>query len=193
MLLRALAPGKTTEIVLHGAKLEGPLRVWTSFPAQVEVAADDSKSSERTQVACKVTLGAGRPVGIGGIVVATPSGVSDVLYVMIDDLPSVAASGVNHAWRRCRKSACPSPSTAYAKGRYPITTVSRPKRASGFRAKSLRRGWAGILIRWSACSMRAATRSCLPTMILRAAPTRDLFSPHRADGQYVHGAARQSL
>src|SRR5688500_11997128 len=30
----AVAPGKTTEVTLSGAKLDQPLRIWTSFPAQ---------------------------------------------------------------------------------------------------------------------------------------------------------------
>src|SRR5262245_46610067 len=39
----ALAPGKTTELTLHGSKLDGLLRVWTSFPAHVEIEAGDQK------------------------------------------------------------------------------------------------------------------------------------------------------
>jgi hypothetical protein len=93
----ALTPGKTTEISLHGTKLDGDVHVWTSFPAHVETTSADTNQKERTQLTCKVTVGAGVAVGIGGIVVATPSGVSDIAYVMIDDLPSVADNGQNHA------------------------------------------------------------------------------------------------
>src|SRR5262245_50593094 len=76
----AIAPGRTTEIVLHGTKLGPGARVWTSFPAQVEIAADPS-AKEPAQLTCRLTLPSGSGVGIGGIAVATPAGLSDVLYV----------------------------------------------------------------------------------------------------------------
>lgn len=90
----AIAPGKTTEIALHGTKLDGPIRVWTSFPAQVEIVPNSPKG--RTQVLCKVTLAADVPVGVGGIVVSTIHGASDPLLVMVDDLPSLAEGGKNN-------------------------------------------------------------------------------------------------
>jgi len=92
----AVAPGRTTEIVLHGAKLGGPVRLWTSFPAQVEITSDPN-AKDPTQVACKLTLAAGVPAGIGGVALATPAGMTDVLYLMIDDLPSIAESSSNHS------------------------------------------------------------------------------------------------
>ena len=33
----AAAPGKTTDITLSGSKLDQPLKVWSSFPATIEV------------------------------------------------------------------------------------------------------------------------------------------------------------
>ena len=93
----ALAPGKTTEVTLHGAKLGGALRVWTSFPAQVELAVGDDRQSDKNQVVCKLTLSTGVAVGIGGIAVASADGLSDVVYLMIDDLPSIADAGNNHS------------------------------------------------------------------------------------------------
>src|SRR5687768_10072247 len=85
----AIAPGKTTEVTLTGAKLDAPLKLWTSFPAQVEIVPGDPAAKGKTSLVCKVTLPAGAPVGIGGIAVASSEGVSDVLCLMIDDLPSV--------------------------------------------------------------------------------------------------------
>jgi Bacterial pre-peptidase C-terminal domain len=93
----ALAPGKTTELTLHGGKLDGALRVWTSFPAHVEIEAGDPKQKDRKAANCKITLAAEAPLGIGGIAVANTDGASDVVYLMIDDLPSVADSGNNHS------------------------------------------------------------------------------------------------
>src|SRR5262245_10556305 len=70
----AVAPGKTTELTLHGAKLVAPFRVWTSFPAQVEVLTADASRKDAAQATCKLTLSANVPVGVGGIAVATADG-----------------------------------------------------------------------------------------------------------------------
>src|SRR3954469_16483273 len=51
----AVVPGKTTELTLHGSKLDGPLHVWTSFPAQIEFAAADEKVKDRKDAVCKLT------------------------------------------------------------------------------------------------------------------------------------------
>jgi hypothetical protein len=93
----AVAPGKTTEVTLHGTKLDGPLKLWTSFPCQVELAPGDPSQKEPVSMVAKFTLAAGAPCGIGGVAVANAKGVSDVLYLMIDDLPSAADSGNNHS------------------------------------------------------------------------------------------------
>jgi hypothetical protein len=101
----AVAPGKTTEVVLYGTKLEGKVRVWTSFAAEVEV--EEGKSKEGKEIRAKIRLGNGVPVGIGGMVVGTTGGVSDVLYVMVDDLPSASASGVNRSAATAQEVALP--------------------------------------------------------------------------------------
>ena len=102
----AAAPGKTTEITIHGTKLDGPIRVWTSFAAQVEVVPGNPKG--RTTFVCKVTLPADAPVGVGGIVVSTINGVSDPLPLMIDDLPSVADIATNNAPAMAQEIALPA-------------------------------------------------------------------------------------
>jgi hypothetical protein len=102
-------PGATTEIKLEGTKLNGPLRVWTSFSAGVEVVAGDSKAKDADkQATCRLALSPNVPVGIGGIVVATPTGVSDVSYVMIDDLRTVPEAGDNHAPAQAQQVALPA-------------------------------------------------------------------------------------
>lgn len=110
----AVAPGQTTELVLTGTRLTGPLRLWTSFPARIEWVASDAqaapippgtsasgknvsgKDAPPMQVRCRVTVPAGVAGGIGGLAVATQQGISDVYYVMVDDLPSVAEAAENH-------------------------------------------------------------------------------------------------
>jgi len=93
----AVQPGQTIELTLQGAKLDGPLQVWTSFPAKVELVPGAADAKDQASRVCKVTIDATVSVGIGGLIVSSPAGVSDVALVLIDDLPSVADNGANHA------------------------------------------------------------------------------------------------
>lgn len=92
----AVAPGKTTEITLSGAKLDAPLKVWSSLPAQIELVPGDPNAKDKTSLVCKVTMPAGAPLGIGGIVLADNKGISEPLLMMVDDLPSVLDNSGNH-------------------------------------------------------------------------------------------------
>jgi hypothetical protein len=93
----AVQPGQTIELTLHGAKLDDPLQVWTSFPSKVELVPGAADAKDQTSRVCKVTVDATVPVGIGGIIVGSPVGVSDVALGLVDDLPTVADNGKNHA------------------------------------------------------------------------------------------------
>lgn len=104
----AVQPGQTIEVTLHGAKLDDPLQVWTSFPAKVEVVPGAADAKDQKSRVCKVTLDAGVPVGIGGLVVGSPTGVSDVSLVVIDDLPSVADNAKNHSLEQAQAVTVPA-------------------------------------------------------------------------------------
>jgi hypothetical protein len=94
---QAAAPGKTTEVVVRGSKLDEPLRVWTSFPAQVQVVQENVEAKGRAEVKLQVTIDAATPPQVGGLFVATADGVSSPAFYMIDDLPSVADNGKNRS------------------------------------------------------------------------------------------------
>lgn len=93
----AVAPGKTVELVISGQKLDDPLQIWTSFPAKLELEPLAEPKPDQTQRKIKVTLEGSVPVGLAGMMVSTPGGVSDVLLLVVDDLPSVADNGQNHS------------------------------------------------------------------------------------------------
>jgi hypothetical protein len=106
----SVAPGKTSAIRIEGAKLNGPLTAWTSFPARFEAPPPDAKNKndgDGKTASGKLTLSPNVPVGIGGIVVATPEGASDVMYVMIDDMLTVLDNGKNHEPREAQALALP--------------------------------------------------------------------------------------
>jgi hypothetical protein len=91
----AVQPGQTIEVTLHGAKLDDPLRVWTSFPAKVEIVPAEAGKKDLKIRTCKITLDATTPVGTGGLVVGNAAGTSDVAYISVDDLATVADDGKN--------------------------------------------------------------------------------------------------
>lgn len=94
---QAAKPGQTTEVLLRGQKLDEPLRVWTSFPAQVLVVQENVEQKDRGQVKLQITVDAATPPQLGGIIVSTAAGLSDPLFFAIDDLPSVTDNGQNQA------------------------------------------------------------------------------------------------
>lgn len=88
-------PGASTQLTLAGTKLDGPVRIWTTFPARCEWVGHDPKAKDVKQLVCQVHVPAGAAGGIGGIVVATINGVSDVLPVLIEELPTAIDNGNN--------------------------------------------------------------------------------------------------
>ena len=93
----AVRPGVTVELTLHGEALRDPLRVWTSFPADVQLAPVSGDADKVKSRSCKITPDDDVPVGLGGIVVASPAGASDIHFVLIDDLAGVTDNGDNHS------------------------------------------------------------------------------------------------
>lgn len=91
----AIAPQQTTQITINGAKLDDPLNVWTSFPAQIEIVPPADGKPVNTRIVCKITPAPGATAGIGGVIVGTSAGVSNTLLMAIDDLPTIAENGQN--------------------------------------------------------------------------------------------------
>ncbi len=79
----AVVPGKTVELTLRGSALEGPVSLWTSFPAEAKVT-----GSAIDRVTYALTVPADVPVGPGALRVATKDGVSALVPVLVDDLPT---------------------------------------------------------------------------------------------------------
>lgn len=99
----AVQPGATTEIVLHGDKLEEPLSVWTSFPAQVEVvreldeAGQPKPNPDPKTLRVRLTLAADVAVSVGGVTVGNKAGVSEPVLLLVDDLPTVDEASNNQS------------------------------------------------------------------------------------------------
>lgn len=92
----AVTPGVTTKLKLQGGNLAGAVDFWTSFGGQLSLAGDVADNGKNAaEVTWDVTLPAEIPVGVHGIRVATPGGVSALKLILVDDLPSVAQAGGN--------------------------------------------------------------------------------------------------
>jgi hypothetical protein len=74
-----LMPGKSTELTLKGAT-----SIWTSFPAETTLL-----RTVDGQATWRITVPADATVGVAPIRVATKDGVSTLVPIMIDDLPTV--------------------------------------------------------------------------------------------------------
>ena len=86
-------PGKTVDVVFHGANLAAPTSVWTSFPASAVLTPGiDQNGAQPASVSYRLTIPAEVPLGVGGIRVATGKGISNLRLLLIDDLPAIAAA-----------------------------------------------------------------------------------------------------
>ena len=88
---RGMKPGVTTELSITGDSLTSPLKVWTSFPAEVEVLATQEGADDAKTAKLRITLAENVGVGVGAISVGNATGVSQVYLLVIDDAPVLAA------------------------------------------------------------------------------------------------------
>ncbi len=96
----AVIPGETNRIEFSGDALEGALQFWSSFPAQIGFRADTQNPD--TAIA-ELGIPPETPVSIGAVRLATKNGVSDLLLMMIDDLPGIEAGSGNHSPTTARR------------------------------------------------------------------------------------------
>ena len=94
----AAAPGRAVDVTLRGTNLNGPTRLWTSFPGEATLSPDvPGNGQDGGRVTYRLTTPADTPVGVYGLRLATGGGVSDLYLFTIDDLPSVEDAGRNTA------------------------------------------------------------------------------------------------
>jgi hypothetical protein len=100
----AIAPGKTTELTLQGGQLLSPLRLWTTFTAKTEfVPAADDAGKKGEKLICHITVPRGEQVGIGALRLISTEGISNPVFVVLDDLPTVAEVPDNHTVAQAQK------------------------------------------------------------------------------------------
>ena len=88
--------GATTEVSLGGTELTSPLKIWTSFPAEVEVLPTSEGADDATTAKLRLKLTENVGVGVGAISVAGATGVSQLYLVVIEDAPVIAEPSPNN-------------------------------------------------------------------------------------------------
>jgi hypothetical protein len=81
--------GKTTRVTFVGAQLAGATDLWSALPAG-KLKATPVAGSDASKAIIDVSVAADAPVGLCGVRVAAPDGLSNTHLFLIDDLPPIA-------------------------------------------------------------------------------------------------------
>lgn len=91
----AVAPGQPATITINGGGLDGVTALWSTFPCQSALAPGDMNGKQAASVQFALTVPPEAPVGIHGVRVYSPRGVSNLKLFCVDDLPNVAEAAGN--------------------------------------------------------------------------------------------------
>lgn len=93
---QAAKPGETVDVKVRGGNLAGATQLWTSFTAEAVLPTDVAgNGTNAAEILYRIKLPADAPLGVQGIRVATPNGISNLKLFVVDDLPSVAQTRPN--------------------------------------------------------------------------------------------------
>lgn len=105
----AASPGKALSIKIQGGNLTGATQVWSSFPSASTLATDVADNGKNAaEVTFSMNVPAEAPVGIHGVRIANPTGISNLYLMMVDDLPSVAQVKPNTATAQAQALTLPA-------------------------------------------------------------------------------------
>ena len=100
--------GSTVDVTINGGSLIGASAVWTDLPITATIPAEiPNNGKEAGKVVVRMQIPADATVGIGGLRVVTPKGISNLRLFMIDDLQPVAENGTNKALAQAQKLELP--------------------------------------------------------------------------------------
>ena len=107
VLPAAARPGEIVEVTFHGNHLADATSIWTSFPARAVRAPRDKRRGDDKSATFWLKVASSVQVGVGGVRVATTSGISSLRLFVVDDLPSVEENGTNGSFRDAQELALP--------------------------------------------------------------------------------------
>jgi hypothetical protein len=100
--------GATVDVTISGGALAGATSIWTDLPISATIPPEiPNNGKEAGKIVLRVQIPPDAPVGIGGLRVVTPKGISNLRLFMIDDLQPVAKIGTNKSLRQAQKVELP--------------------------------------------------------------------------------------
>lgn len=91
-------PGQSVDVTLNGGSLAGAQQVWSTFGGEAVLSPDvENNGQDAAKVVFRVTAPAEAGLGIHGIRVVTPGGVSSLRPLIVDDLPTILEAGGNNS------------------------------------------------------------------------------------------------
>ncbi|RLS54358.1 MAG: hypothetical protein DWH91_12000 [Planctomycetota bacterium] len=103
----AIAPGQPSTVTVQGGGLDGVTGIWTTFAGQSALAPGEMNGKEAGKVDFVLTLPPDAPVGIHGVRVYSPRGVSNLKLFCVDDLPTIAEAAGNGTVKTPQEVAIP--------------------------------------------------------------------------------------
>lgn len=98
----SIEPGKSTQVILQGKNLTGPVRYWTQAPVEHSI-----DSSDENRVALTFRASPQAPLGLFYGWIASKQGVSEALPCVIDDLPTTLEKEDNHGFATAQAISIP--------------------------------------------------------------------------------------
>jgi hypothetical protein len=89
--------GSSIELTLTGSNLAEPTGLWTSFPANVRIPADNNNGKDPAKLRVHLDVSRDAPLGFHSIRLATTRGLSNLRLFCIDDLPQVMELDTNRS------------------------------------------------------------------------------------------------
>jgi len=88
---RSVQVGQETVLRFHGAGFDKAVRIWTSFPGEVSIGEKQAGLLE-----CRIKVPADVPAQVGALVLASPTGITPPVWLLIDEMVPILDSGANH-------------------------------------------------------------------------------------------------
>ncbi len=103
-----IAAGQATDVTFHGSNLAGASGLWCPCASTVELAPDIEKNGQdAAKVTYRLNVPAETPVGVYGVRLTTPEGISNIRLLLVDDLPTVADAGGNKSYETAQAITLP--------------------------------------------------------------------------------------
>jgi len=103
----ALAPGKSTDVALHGKALAEPTGVWVAPSVSATLTTNPKAGTDPAKATCRFELPDDAPPGIYAVRLATKGGISNLKLLTVDDLPTVLEATDNKKQSSAQKLTLP--------------------------------------------------------------------------------------